>query len=590
MKERWIEYMKKADFNAWGEALGISPLTARILKNRGIDSVEEADRFLNGTMKDLSSPYLMKDMEKAVRLIREAEQAGYPAAIVSDFDDDGIFAGEILYEGLSLIGVRALLFTPNRVREGYGINRRIIDELKQKGCRLIITCDNGIAALSEIAYAKSLGLTVIVTDHHEVQYEDEDGVRTWLLPPADAILNPKQADCNYPFKKLCGAGVAFRLIQALYEVYEVPKEKEEELYEYAAIATVADVMELQGENRIIVRAGLEKLRNTEKLGLKALMEVCALDSAKVSAYTVGFVIGPCFNAVGRLSDVRLAFDLLQTADTVTAYELAGEIRSLNESRKKMTEDGTEEAIRIVEESGIKDDRILLVRLHGVHESIVGIIAGRLKEKYYRPVFVFTDSEGGLKGSGRSIPAYHMLDGLLKAREYLTRFGGHAMAAGLSLSEENLPGLREKLNAGCTLTEEELRPVIRIDARVPLSYLSEQLVNEISALEPFGTGNPRPVFARPHFRIHSIRLLGKNRNVLRMSLSDGSGVKRDAVLFNDVEGFLGMLRQEFGEEELRKAEQGLPNAIDIAFTYAPEINEFRGEKSLQIVCQSSCRIV
>ena len=581
MKERWIEFTKKADFEAWGKELGVSPLTARLLRNRDVTTLTEARQYLYGTMEELSDPHLMKDMDKAAALLSSAVNAGEKIAIVSDFDDDGIFAGEILYEGLRNLGSRPVLYTPERVTEGYGINKRIIDEALSDGCSVILTCDNGIAAVEACAYAKAQGLTVIVTDHHEPQP---------VLPPADALVDPKQEDCAYPFKGLCGAGVAFRLIQVLYSLYGIPEEKEEELYEYAAIATVADVMELKGENRIIVKAGLSKLRMTEKVGLQALIDVCGLEKALINAYQIGFVIGPCFNAVGRLSNVKLAFELLQTNDMVTAIELANEIHALNEERKRQTEEGYALAVSEVEHSSLKNDRVMVTYVPGVHESVIGIIAGRLKEKYWRPVIAFAEGqEQLLKGSGRSIPAYHMLKALLPQAELMERFGGHAMAAGLSIKPENLANLRAALNRDCALTDKDMEPVVDIDARLPLSYVTEKMINECALLEPFGTGNPRPLFARPHFKIHQMRIIGKNRNSLRLVVSDGSGARMEAMLFNEAEGFLQLMRKTYGDAETDKALRGVDNALDAAFAYQPEVNEFRGEKSLRITIRHYCVI-
>lgn len=580
MKERWIEYTKKADFDEWSRELHISPVAARVLRNRDIETLEEARHFLYDTMRDLSDPLLMKDMAKGADILEEAVRLCSKIAVVSDFDDDGIFAGQILYEGIRRIGGEVILFTPNRVREGYGINCRIIDEAKTAGCRVILTCDNGIAAKAEVAYAREQGFQVVVTDHHEVQE---------TVPSADAVIDPKQPGCGYPFKQLCGAGVAFRLIQVLYRRFNVPEAEEESLYEYAAIATVADVVELKGENRILVKAGLEKLHHTEKAGLGALIDACELDREKITAYHLGYVIGPCFNAVGRLSDVRLAFDLLQTKDPEKAAVLAEKIRGLNEVRKDMTEQGVNLAIRQVEELQMEKDRIMVVRLEDVHESVVGIIAGRLKEKYNHPVFVFTNAGNVLKGSGRSIPAYHILNGLMGVRDLPERFGGHAMAAGLSIREEKLEEFRVRLNAECSLSEEELRPIVRIDARLPLSFVTKELIEDLDHLEPFGTGNPKPVFARPHFSIRRMRVIGRNSNVVRMTLSDHSGAEITGLIFDGAQEFLNFVDGNYGSEERRKAESGIDNRIDTAFTYYPSVNDYKGEKTLQIVCKSYCQI-
>jgi len=582
MREKWIESGKKADFQEWGRELGISPVLARLIRNRGPETVEEAREYLSGSMASLADPLLMKDMGKGADLIEAAVRSGEKIAIVSDFDDDGIFAGQILFEGLLETGGKPLLFTPERVKEGYGLNVRIIDEAKSAGCGVILTCDNGIAAVKEVAYARSLGMRVVVTDHHELGE---------TAPEADACIDPKQPDCGYPFKSLCGAGVAFRLIQVLYGRFGVPRERETELYEYVAIATVADVVELQGENRILVREGLRRLRTTDKPGLSALIDACGLDRNRLNAYHIGFVIGPCFNAIGRLGSVSLAFELLATKDRAEALRIAERVRDLNETRKEMTEAGLRAAEEEIASGELLRDRILLVRLRGVHESLVGIIAGRLKEKYGRPVYVFTDSGELIKGSGRSVPVYHMQKHLLKAAPLLERFGGHAMAAGLSLREEKLPALREQLNRECEFTEEELRPVVNLDIRLPLSSVTPELIGELSLLEPFGTGNPKPLFARPHFLVHQLRVMGKNRNVLKLVVSDGSGARMEAVFFGEPEirELLKFLTEEFGEAEVERAMRGAENGIDVALAYYPEINEYMGRQTLQITVRNYCRI-
>lgn len=582
MKERWIETAKKVDFEEWGRELSVSPLTARLIRNRGAETLPEAREYLYGTMESLADPLLMKDMKRGADILEQAVRNGEAVAIVSDFDDDGVFSGEILFEGLREIGGQPKLFTPERVKEGYGINARIIDEAYAEGFRVILTCDNGIAAVREVDYAKSLGMKVVITDHHEMQE---------VMPRGDAVIDPKRPDCPYPFKSLCGGGVAFRLIQVLYDRFGIPKEREEELYEYVAIATVADVVELRSENRILVREGLKKLKKTKNPGLSAMIDVCGLDRNRLNSYHIGFVLGPCFNAVGRLSHVSLAFELLQTEDTARAYALAEEIRGLNEERKRMTEEGLKAAEESLRDLDLAGEKILLVRLHGIHESVVGIIAGRLKEKYGRPVFVFTESGELLKASGRSVPAYHMLQHLLRAESLMERFGGHAMAAGLSIRPEMFSALREKLNRDCEFTPEELLPPVDFDARLPLSVITEDLLGEMELLEPFGTGNPRPLFARPHFRVHQLRVMGKNRNVLKMVVSDGSGARMEAVLFGETEtaDLLRLLTDEFGAEETERAFRGADNGIDIAFLFRPDVNEYMGRRTLQIVVTNYCRI-
>ena len=492
MRERWRVYGKKADFNRIAQTFHISPVTARIIRNRDVDGEDAIRRYLYGTVEDLYDPLLMKDMGKAADLVEEAVRNGVKIAISSDFDVDGIFSGMILLEGILRIGGEASVYTPDRVKEGYGLNDRIVEEAHSEGYGMILTCDNGIAAAEPILRAKELGMTVVVTDHHEVPYTlEESGERRYHLPAADAVVDHKQEDCPYPFKKLCGAGVTYKLIQILYERFGVEREELYRLLEYAAIATVADVMDLEGENRIIVREGLRRLGATKNLGLQALMEVNGMDPKHLTAYHIGFIIGPCFNAAGRLETVKMAFDLLKAKTREEATARAETLKELNDSRKNMTQKGVEQAVELIEQSPWKQDKILLVRLHGCHESLVGIIAGRIREKYYKPVFVFTDAEEGIKGSGRSIEGYHMFDGLMQCQDLLERFGGHAMAAGLSLKEENLEPLRKRLNDACTLTQEELTPLVQIDVPMPLSYITEELIEEFKLLEPFGKGNTKP---------------------------------------------------------------------------------------------------
>ncbi len=590
MKERWIEHAKKADFEAWSQALGVSPLTARILKNRGIDSVEEARSFLYATVKDLPDPDRYREFSEAADLIETALRSRKRIAVATDFDTDGIFAGQILSEGLETLGGTVFLFAPNRLREGYGLNRRIVGDALEAGCGLLITCDNGIAASDAVAYAKERGLQVLVTDHHEVPFEDRDGGRTYLLPPADRILDLKCPGAAYPYREYCGAGVVLRLVEVLYRRFGIPAEKLNELYEYAAVATIADIVELTGENRILVKEGLKRLRRTEKVPFRALFETLELEPEQIGVYHISFIIAPCFNAVGRLADVRYAFDFLKERDYAAALRQAEEIRSLNELRKEMTETGYQTAEEVLEKEGRSGDRVIVAVLPGVHESVVGIIAGRLKEKYHRPVFVLTESEeeGILKGSGRSIAGYHMADELMAVRSMLVRCGGHAMAAGLSIEKAKVEAFREALNQNCRLTEKELTPVVEIDARAPLAYMSIAFAEELELLEPFGVGNPHPLFARPDFELESLRVLGKNGNVLRMRLSDGTA-KTDAVYFGDPETVFAEIRAEGGEAAMQRLLSGLSANVRLAFTYDASVEEFRGEKRVRIVCRNCCRI-
>lgn len=590
MRERWRVYGKKADFNRIAQTFHISPVTARIIRNRDVDGEDAIRRYLYGTVEDLYDPRRMKDMGKAADLVEEAVRNGVKIAISSDFDVDGIFSGMILLEGILRIGGEASVYTPDRVKEGYGLNDRIVEEAHSEGYGMILTCDNGIAAAEPILRAKELGMTVVVTDHHEVPYTlEENGERRYHLPAADAVVDHKQEDCPYPFKKLCGAGVTYKLIQILYERFGVEREELYRLLEYAAIATVADVMDLEGENRIIVREGLRRLGATKNLGLQALMEVNGMDPKHLTAYHIGFIIGPCFNAAGRLETVKMAFDLLKAKTREEATARAETLKELNDSRKNMTLKGAEQAVELIERSPWKQDKILLVRLHGCHESLVGIIAGRIREKYYKPVFVFTDAEEGIKGSGRSIEGYHMFDGLMQCQDLLERFGGHAMAAGLSLKEENLEPLRKRLNDACTLTQEELTPLVQIDVPMPLSYITEELIEEFKLLEPFGKGNTKPIFAQQHFQIAKGSIIGKNKNVMKFQVIGQDNTAMEALYFGDLDDLIQLIKTEYGEEQFERMMEGRRNDVDLAFTYYPSVNEFRGRRSLQIVIQNYCRI-
>ncbi|HIS57115.1 MAG TPA: single-stranded-DNA-specific exonuclease RecJ [Candidatus Fimimorpha excrementavium] len=590
MRERWRVYGKKADFNRIAQTFHISPVTARIIRNRDVDGEDAIRRYLYGTVEDLYDPRRMKDMGKAADLVEEAVRNGVKIAISSDFDVDGIFSGMILLEGILRIGGEASVYTPDRVKEGYGLNDRIVEEAHSEGYGMILTCDNGIAAAEPILRAKELGMTVVVTDHHEVPYTlEENGERRYHLPAADAVVDHKQEDCPYPFKKLCGAGVTYKLIQILYERFGVEREELYRLLEYAAIATVADVMDLEGENRIIVREGLRRLGATKNLGLQALMEVNGMDPKHLTAYHIGFIIGPCFNAAGRLETVKMAFDLLKAKTREEATARAETLKELNDSRKNMTLKGAEQAVEVIEQSPWKQDKILLVRLHGCHESLVGIIAGRIREKYYKPVFVFTDAEEGIKGSGRSIEGYHMFDGLMQCQDLLERFGGHAMAAGLSLKEENLEPLRKRLNDACTLTQEELTPLVQIDVPMPLSYITEELIEEFKLLEPFGKGNTKPIFAQQHFQIAKGSIIGKNKNVMKFQVIGQDNTAMEALYFGDLDDLIQLIKTEYGEEQFERMMEGRRNDVDLAFTYYPSVNEFRGRRSLQIVIQNYCRI-
>ena len=590
-KERWRLYAKKADFAAISKAYGINQVTARIMRNRGVETKEEIESYLKGDLDYLSDPALMKDADKAASLLEAAIVNNELIAISSDFDNDGIFSGLLLKEAIIELGGRAAIFTPNRVMEGYGVNSRIVEEANANGASVLLTCDNGIAAFEAIDEAKKLGMTVIVTDHHEVPFEEHDGKRTYLLPKADAIVDPKQEDCAYPFKSLCGTGVAYQLMTLLFRRMKRTMSRQEIFLQYTAIATVADVMELVGENRILVRKGLSYFNHTNHIGLRALMEVCGISPEQVRAYHIGFILGPCFNAAGRLDTIVHALALLESKEYDQALALAGELWAMNEERKELTRVGTERAVELIEHATWKDEHVYLVYIKDCHESVAGIIAGRLRERYYRPVLVFTDAseEGQIKASGRSIDDYDMFTELSAFRNLFLRFGGHKMAAGLTMEKKNLEILRDGLNARCTLTQTQLMPLVMIDAAMPLGYISEEVIADLEKLEPFGRANEKPLFAQQHLSVLRLSRIGKNRNVVKMSVMGPEGIIMDALYFGDTDVFFDFLEEEYGRDNVAAALRGMRNTIDIGVTYYPQINEFQGKRSLQIVIQNYCRV-
>ena len=590
-KERWRLYAKKADFAAISKAYGINQVTARIMRNRGVETKEEIESYLKGDLDYLSDPALMKDADKVTSLLEAAIANNELIAISSDFDNDGIFSGLLLKEAIIELGGRAAIFTPNRVMEGYGVNSRIVEEANAKGASVLLTCDNGIAAFEAIEEAKKLGMTVIVTDHHEVPFEEHDGKKIYLLPKADAIVDPKQEDCAYPFKSLCGTGVAYQLMTLLFRRMKRTMSRQEIFLQYTAIATVADVMELVGENRILVRKGLSYLNHTNHIGLRALMEVCGITPEQVRAYHIGFILGPCFNAAGRLDTIVHALALLESKEYDQALALAGELWAMNEERKELTRVGTERAVELIEHATWKDERVYLVYIKDCHESVAGIIAGRLRERYYRPVLVFTDAseEGQIKASGRSIDDYDMFTELSAFRNLFLRFGGHKMAAGLTMEKKNLETLRDGLNARCTLTQTQLMPLVMIDAAMPLGYISEEVIADLEKLEPFGRANEKPLFAQQHLSVLRLSRIGKNRNVVKMSVMGPEGIIMDALYFGDTDVFFDFLEEEYGRDNVAAALRGMRNTIDIGVTYYPQINEFQGKRSLQIVIQNYCRV-
>ena len=566
MMEKWMLYTKKADFNAWANALGVSPVAARIIRNRDVETIEEAKRYLFGTLDELWNPHLLPDMDLAVSILQEKIAAGKWIRIVGDYDIDGVCSTYILYQGLSRLGAKVDYEIPDRVKDGYGINESIIEAAAADDVDTILTCDNGIAAIDQIALGKRLGMTIVVTDHHDIQTEElADGTRRDLLPPADALVNPKRSDNIYPYESICGAMVAYKLIQVLYENGGVGREEWLTLLEFAAIATVGDVMPLKDENRIVVREGLKRMGRTENLGLRKLMEHCGLDAANINAYHIGFVIGPCLNAGGRLQTAKMALRLLLSKNEQEADELAAELKSLNDVRKDMTQKGVEDARELVEECFLQDS-VLVVFLPECHESLAGIVAGRIREQYHKPTLILTRAEGGAKGSGRSIEAYHMFEGLVEVKDLLTKFGGHPMAAGFSLPEESVSEFRRRLNENAKLTPEDFIPKVWIDVALPFEYVTEELIEELERLEPFGQGNEKPSFAQKDLTIRFCRVFGKNRNVVKLTLVNERGCSLDAVIFTDGDQF----------------EQERAGRCTIDIIYYPTINEYNGKRSVQLV--------
>ena len=569
--EKWMVYNKKAVFQKIGSEFGIDPVIARLIRNRDIQDMKEIRSYLYGTLAEIPSPWKMKDMERAVQILQKKITQKKKIRIIGDYDIDGVTATCILLKGLKRLNANVDTYIPDRVKDGYGMHEQLIDKALEDGIDTILTCDNGIAAAAEIEYAKKEGLTVIVTDHHDIPFRDTEDGRIWIIPKADAVVNPKQNDCLYPNKNICGAVVAWKLIWALYERLGIDSDEIWDFLELAAIATVGDVMDLQGENRIIVKEGLKKLSSTSFEGLKALICVNNLEGAEITAYHVGFVIGPCINASGRLDTAARSLELLLADNMEDAMKLADDLYDLNQSRKAMTEQGKEQAIQSIEENNLGKDRVLVVYLPDCHESLAGIIAGRIREAYNKPVFVLTKGADGVKGSGRSIEAYSMYEELVECSDLLTQFGGHPMAAGLSMEEKNVELFRRRLNDNCTLTEQDLIPKIMIDVPMPISYLSKKLTEQLKVLEPFGKGNSKPLFAQKNLRAVGIRVLGRNRNVAKMLLIDENGIKMDAVYFGEAQEFVDFVQAH----------------DTISVTYYPEINVFQGRENLQVVIKNYC---
>ena len=583
--ENWVLLRKGADFQHISEKFHISPRVASLIRNRDVIGDDAIEKYLNGTIADLYDGMLMKDMDKAVAVLGEKIKENAKIRIIGDYDIDGIQSTYILLEGFRMLGADVDSDIPDRMKDGYGLNRNLIDRALEADVDTIITCDNGIAAAEEIAYAKSMGMTIVVTDHHEVPYTEIGAGRRYILPEADAVVDPKQEDCTYPFKGLCGAAVAYKLVEALMEAMGKDAEDADYLMENVAIATIGDVMDLVDENRIFVKQGLDMLKRTENLGLKALMECTGVNVDKLSSYHIGFVIGPCMNASGRLDTAKRALELLEAKKVAEADLLAGDLKALNDSRKDMTAQAVEEAFIQVENSELKDADVLVVYLPECHESLAGIVAGRIREKYYRPVFVLTKGAEGLKGSGRSIETWHMYEGLNRVKHLLSKFGGHKMAAGLSMPEENLEQFRKEINEKSGITPENLNEKIAIDMQLPFECVNEKFIEELAVLEPFGKGNARPVFAERQVQVESARILGKNKNVLKLQVKDLHGTRMDAMYFGDVNTFVEYVREKFGDIACECLLRGHGHGIVMAFTYYPDINEYQGVRTPQIVIQN-----
>mgnify|MGYP003181473718 FL=1 len=580
--EKWIEIRKGGNFMEMAKKYGIDPLIARIIRNRDIIDEKEITEYLYGGKEALHNPHLLKDVDKAAGIIAEGIAEKKAMRVIGDYDIDGVNATYILLDGIRRCGGNVDAAIPDRMKDGYGINEHLIEQALSDGKELLITCDNGIAAINEINFAKEKGMTVVVTDHHEIPYRNTEQGKEFLRSNADAIVNPKQADCPYPCKGICGAVVAWKLVQVLYERMDIPVEEADIFIENAGFATVGDVMDLTGENRILVKLGLKALEHTKNPGMKALIAKNKLSDKPLSAYHIGFVLGPCINASGRLDTAKRSLELLLERDEVKASALAGELVELNESRKYMTQQETQKALEQIEKEGREKDKVLVVYLPECHESLAGIIAGRIREAYQRPVFVLTRGEEGVKGSGRSIEAYSMFDKMTEVAELFTKYGGHPMAAGLSMREEDIDKLREQLNQKAELSEEDMAEVVRLDAVLPMSYFTVDTIRQLSVLEPCGKSNTRPVFADRNIKITRAGIVGVNRNVLKLHLLDSKGNPVAGVYFGEVEKFLTFLSEKFGSEEVDAAMHGKENSIQFAAVYEPAVDTYSGRESVQAI--------
>lgn len=583
--QQWVVINKKADFKGLGAKFGIDQVTARIIRNRGLVEEREMEEFLYGGIQELHDPAKMKDAALLVAILAEKIRQKRHIRIIGDYDIDGVMSTYILKKALLMCGAMVSVKIPDRIRDGYGLNMSLIAQAHEDGVDTILTCDNGIAAIEEIALAKRLGMCVLVTDHHEIPYIEEAGERIYRRSEADAIVNPHQRECEYPYKKLCGAAVAWKMVLLLYREFAIPVEKAYDFLENVAFATVGDIMDLDGENRILVKEGLKRIHRTHNIGMRALIFQCGLQPEQIDSYHFGFVLGPCINASGRLDTAKRALELFFMEDEEEAMATAGELTVLNEERKEMTAEGVRQAVALYEELHYEKDLVLVIYLPDVHESIAGIIAGRIREMYQKPVFILTRAEEGIKGSGRSIEAYSMYEEMCKCQELFTKFGGHPMAAGLSLPEENIAEFRRRINGYCTLTEEDFCEKIRIDVPMPVDYVRMDLVEEFRLLAPFGKGNPKPVFADRNLAVSRLWVVGKNQNVLKLNLVSQYGLQIGAIYFGDIPKFQDYLEEKYGAEQVEAAFAGRKNEILLSVIYAPKINYFRDQVSLQFEIQA-----
>ena len=571
----------KFDTLSFANQLGISQVVARLLVNRGIYNIDIAKEFLGGNISEFNNPKDMLGMNGAVELMQNSIISGEKILIVGDYDVDGVISTYVLYTAIKKCGGNVTFHIPDRIKEGYGINESIIKKASEDNVDIIITCDNGIAAIEQTKLAKELGLKVIITDHHDVPFVEENGERKYVVPNADFVLNPKQEECKYKFDKICGATVAYKFVECLYEKFNINKEELYDLLQYVAIATVCDVVDLTSENRIIVKEGLKRINSTNNIGLKALFKETGLEDKTITVYTLGFVIGPSINASGRLEQAEWALKMLLSDNEIEAKELAEKLNDLNKERQELTKEGLEEALEIIEKNNMATDKVLVVYLEDVHESIAGIIAGRVREKYNLPTIILTKAHDGAKGSGRSIEEYNMFEELLKCKDLLGKFGGHPMAAGMSIPKENIDEFRRRLNNVTTLTEEDVIPKVSIDMGLTLSQINYELIDEISLLEPYGKANPKPTFGMKKLKVVEAKILGKNKNVLKLKLTDGR-LYIEGIYFGDIEGFENSIKDELGENEYNKVFNGISNSLYLDIICMPDINEFNGNKKVQLV--------